>query len=106
VVLKNFCLLIFVFLTVLSIFTSISPTIVKGESLEEQLRRIDREREQLRGEIDNLQENINTNKFVQQGYSDQASKLYNEIEIFQKEIDQLHLEVEELEINIQLVEQE
>jgi len=91
---------------VLSIFTSISPTIVKGESLEEQLRRIDREREQLRGEIDNLQENINTNKFVQQGYSDQASKLYNEIEIFQKEIDQLHLEVEELEINIQLVEQD
>jgi septal ring factor EnvC (AmiA/AmiB activator) len=79
---------------------------VKSETLQEQLDRIQKERDALQGEIDKIENDIAQNNYIIEGYSSQVSKIYGEVQVFQKDIDNLELQIQELEISIKILEEE
>ncbi|MDQ7021014.1 MAG: hypothetical protein Q9M91_04190 [Candidatus Dojkabacteria bacterium] len=99
-------LLAFSFLTtIIPNFTSIDNTIEADDTdtadLEQELRDIEAQRRALQLEQEEIQNKINENNYLIEGYNDQASSLWGEIQIFQKDIDILALEINEIEISIE-----
>lgn len=88
-------------------FSSFTSAPAQGEvSLEDQKKDLEKRIGNLKDEKKSIQDQINSNKYVIAGYNSQLSKLYGEIQIFQRDIDQLELEIEELNISIQIIEGE
>lgn len=103
---KKKLLFLFVALCItLSGFSFLSPNQVQGDDLEDELKQLEKEINKIRQEKEQLQGQINNNKYKIDGYSDQISQIHGEVLVFQKEIDQLALEIQELEINIQLLQE-
>ncbi len=98
-------LLLTVFVTVFSGLIPFSITSIGGESLEEELERIEAEIEAIKRDKQDLQQQINNNQYIIGGFNEQISRIHGEVLVFQKEIDELQLEIQELEVNIKILEE-
>lgn len=92
---------IFAFLTILA------PVIpIRAESLEDQLRRINQQLQEIQNQKNSLQQQLNNNAYIVQGYNQQLSKLYGEVEVYKSEIQTLQLQIDQLQVQMQLTDQE
>lgn len=73
-------------------------------SLQDDLDAVQQQLDDVRKAKQDLQNQLDNNQYLLDGYSAQASKLYGEVLVFQQDIDELELEIEELELNIGLLE--
>ncbi|GAB4284200.1 MAG: hypothetical protein Kow0081_1270 [Candidatus Dojkabacteria bacterium] len=105
---KEFAFKLIAVIAILFLSTAaIIPSLpVRGEDTpEEQLRKIEEELKRIQDEKAKIQEQIESNSYVIEGYSAQASKLYAEVQVFQKDIDELNLQVIQLELAIGVLEE-
>jgi predicted nucleic acid-binding Zn-ribbon protein len=76
-----------------------------GGSLEEELQRLQEQIATIQSEKNKLQSDIDANNYLIAGYDSQLSALYGEALIYQKDIDELNLQIKEIELNIQVLDQ-
>lgn len=104
--LKIFLLVLLVAITPLTLLAEDGVAVVPVQaeaSLEDQLNALEQEIANLQAEQDAIQSDINSNNYLIAGFDAQASALYGEIEIFQKDIQKLELEIQEIELSIQVL---
>lgn len=102
---KKFVVVALVLTTTMGAFSSFTSAPAQGEEdLEEQLAELENQIDGLNEEKSDIQSKIDANQYVIANFDAQLSKLYGEIQIFQKDIDKLNLEIEELDISIRLLE--
>ncbi len=97
--LKLFSIIIFTFS-----FLSVNiPIVVDALSLEEELEQVKKELEQIRNTKQNLEQDINKEKTLQNTYEQELVNLKNKIDLLSNKIDEKRLVIKELELEIELL---
>ena len=80
--------------------------VIYSKSLKEQLDELQLEIEQIKDAKSLIEAEINTNQAVINTFSSDAAKIYEEILVFQKNIEELELQIKVLDLNIKITEEE
>jgi len=73
---------------------------VRAATAQERLEELQRALDKIKNERSNLQSQLNANTYTISGYNSQVSKLQGEAALYQKDIDALVIEIEQLETTI------
>jgi uncharacterized coiled-coil DUF342 family protein len=77
-----------------------------GATLQEQLAQLEKELKEIKSQKSSIQSKLDSNSYTIAGYNSQISKLYGEAELYQKDIDQLAVEIKQIEISIDILNQQ
>jgi peptidoglycan hydrolase CwlO-like protein len=77
---------------------------VKAETTQEKLDRLQAELNEIKTQKSDLQKQLNANTYTINGYSSQISKLQGEAALYQQDIAELRIEIEQSQINIAILD--
>lgn len=99
---KNF----FLALTIIVFSSNFIIFPVNAGNLEDQLSEYEKQLAAIQAEKDKIQTQIDANNYLIAGYNSQLSKLYGEAQIYQKDIEEVGIQIEQLNLQIKKMDED